>query len=95
MNDRLVEQKEKMLAGFALNVSRNFTLEISCDDSEFTVKLNDIWYEKIAYNASALEFITDITISGATTINKAGYGGQVLIISYLLNSKFMNFPLIG
>ena len=67
-----------MLTNQSLTADRDFKLEISCDENEFVVNLNETWEEKLAYNASVLDHIVEIGVSGAITVYKAGYTGEVI-----------------
>ena len=78
VDNHLIEQTEKMLVGQSLQANRDFKLEISCDENEFVVNLNETWEEKLAYNASVIDHIVEIGVSGAITVYKAGYTGEVI-----------------
>ena len=74
----VINNTEVDLVDFKLETSLNFVLAIACNKSAFSVSFNNYSSESIPFNSSVLNDISDVSISGAVTILKAGYGGEVV-----------------
>lgn len=93
----VISNPEVMLSGFNLGTSLNFSITISCDMTAFTVAFNEKWTETIGYNATNLNEFTEISIAGAVSVQKAGYGGKVnglLFTSRFSGILYYNFLIL-
>ena len=68
---------ELILTGLKLETSLDFSISISCDMTAFTLTFNNGWSQSIEYNTTYLDNFPDLSIAGAVTVLKAGYGGKV------------------